>query len=109
MADMTVAPPRSPVRQGLYRLFEATPGLITWLMLLSPAWIRIVFGVNGAFFVAFGVLVFDCYWFLRSFLVIGGILTTYGRMKRDMAIDWWASCRELEVVPGTTGPLDYFH
>ena len=108
MAEM-VAQPRSPVQQGLYRLFEATPGLITWVMLLSPAWIPIVFGVNGAFFVAFGVLVFDCYWFLRSFLVISGILTTYRRMKRDMAIDWWARCRELEVAPGTTGPLDYYH
>ena len=85
MAEMVAR--SSPVRQGLYRLFEATPGLITWVMLLSPAWIPIVFGVNGAIFVAIGVLVFDCYWFLRSFLVIHGILTTYGRMKRDMAID----------------------
>src|ERR1700694_5954063 len=109
MAEITVAEPRSPVRQGLYRLFEATPGLITWVMLLSPAWIPIVFGINGAIFVALGALVFDCYWFLRSFLRIGGILTPYSRMKRDMAIAWWQRCRELEVPAGNTGPLDYFH
>src|SRR3981081_139239 len=108
MAEM-VARPRSPVQQGLYRLFEATPGLITWVMLLSPAWIPIAFGINGAIFVAIGVLIFDCYWFLRSFIVIACILTTSGRMKRDMAIDWWESCRELEVSDGTAGPLDYYH
>src|SRR3979490_935731 len=107
MADMTVAPPRSPVQQGLYRLFEATPGLITWVMLLSPAWIPLVFGVHGPILVAFRVLVFDCYWFLRSFLVISGILTTYGRMKRDMAVDWWQRCRELEVPSRSAGPLAY--
>ena len=84
---ITVAGTASPFRQGLYRLFEAAPGLITWVMLLSPAWIPLVFGVNGAIFVAIGVLIFDCYWFCRSFLVIAGILTTYRRMKRDMAID----------------------
>src|SRR5947209_6468202 len=99
--------PRSPVQQGLYRLFEATPGLITWVMLLSPAWIPILFGVNGAIFVAIGVLIFDCYWFCRSFLVISGILTTYGRMKRDMAIDWWSRCREVEGEGPL--PLDYYH
>ena len=104
-----VARPPSSVQQGLYRLFEATPGLITWVMLLSPAWIPIVFGVNGAIFVALGVLVFDCYWFLRSFLVISGILTTYGRMKRDMAVDWWERCRDLEVPTGLASPLDYYH
>src|ERR1700682_1590217 len=105
MAEM-VALPRSPIQQGLYRLCEASPALITWVMLLSPAWIPIVFGVNGAMFVAFGVLVFDCYWFLRSFIVIAGILTTYGRMKRDMAIDWWQRCRALEDAYGDAGHVD---
>ena len=108
MAEIAVQP-RSQVQQGLYRLFEATPGLITWVMLLSPAWIPLAFGLNGAMLVAYGVLVFDCYWFCRSFLVIAGILTTYGRMKRDMGIDWWQRCRELEAAADSTNPLDYHH
>jgi hypothetical protein len=106
---VSAAPSRTAFQQGLYRLFEAAPGVITWVMLLSPAWIPIVFGVNGAVFVAIGVLAFDCYWFCRSFLVISGILTTYGRMKRDMAVDWWGRCREAEAVDGLAHPLDYYH
>jgi hypothetical protein len=104
MAEI-VAKPQSQVGQGLYRLFEATPGLITWVMLLSPAWIPLVFGVNGAIVVAYGVLVFDCYWFARSFLVITGILTTYRRMRRDMAIDWWQRCREAAAAGSGLNPL----
>ncbi len=107
--QVAAAPPRSAVQQGLYRIFEATPGLITWVMLLSPFWIPLVFQVQGAFVVAIGVLIFDVYWFCRSFLVIGGILTTYRRMKRDMAVDWWQRCREQPAVPGGAGPLDYYH
>jgi len=99
---------RTPFRQGLYRLFEATPGLITWVMLLSPVWIPVLFQVQGAFVVAIGVLIFDVYWFCRSFLVITGILTTYRRMKRDMAIDWWQKCRELPAE-GWPDPLAYYH
>src|SRR5437588_447583 len=108
MAELA-AKPRSQVRQGLYRLFEAAPGVITWVMLLSPAWIPLVFGVNGAIVVAYGVLGFDCYWFVRSFLVIGGILTTYRRMKRNMGIDWWQRCREVEAAGADPNPLDYYH
>jgi hypothetical protein len=106
------APPApSALRQGLYRIFEAAPGLVTWTMLLSPFWIPLLFGVTGAFFVAIAVLVFDCYWFARSFMVITGIRTTYRRMQRDMATDWLARCRELVETraEGLPDPLEYYH
>src|SRR5258706_12845439 len=36
------------------RLFEAAPGLVTWILLLAPAWIPIIFPWPGAFVVAGG-------------------------------------------------------
>src|ERR687886_180791 len=74
------------------RFLEAVPGLITWTVLLSPAWIPLLWAVQGAFAVALGVLVFDVYWFLRSFFVIFCIHHTYFHLRRDMGIDWLARC-----------------
>ena len=90
------------------RLFEAAPGLATWILLLAPAWIPIVFGLSGALFVAVAVLIFDVYWLLRSVTVITGVLSTYRKMRRDMATDWLARCRADEGN-GDVHPLSYFH
>src|SRR5438067_3736068 len=76
------------------RLFEAAPGLVTWILLLAPAWIPIVFPWPGAFAVAAAVLVFDVYWLLRSITVVTGVYSTLNRMRRDMAVDWLARCAE---------------
>src|SRR5712692_11897052 len=70
------------------RLFEAAPGLVTWLLLLAPAWIPIIFPWPGAFVVAGGVLLFDVYWLLRSMTVVTGVYSTLSRMRRDMRKDW---------------------
>jgi hypothetical protein len=40
------------------RLFEAAPGLVTWILLLAPAWIPIVFQTPGALAVAGASLTF---------------------------------------------------
>src|SRR5437660_1471023 len=114
---MATAEP-SPMRQAGERLLEAAPGLITWTLLLAPAWIPLIFASTGALAVAVGVLIFDGYWFIRSFMVITGVWSTYLKMRRDMSIDWLARCREappegcpdpltlyqLSVIPTYTEP-----
>src|SRR6266436_5510868 len=75
------------------RLFEAAPGLVTWIMLLAPAWIPILFKTPGALLVASAVLVFDVYWLIRAVTVVTGVYSTVWRMRRDMAKDWLAACR----------------
>jgi hypothetical protein len=99
----------SAVRQAGDRLLEAAPGLITWVLLLAPAWIPAVFASDGAFAVAVAVLVFDVYWFVRSFTVVTGIWSTYFKMRRDMRVDWLARCREDELPAGCPDPLGYYH
>ncbi|HYW26502.1 MAG TPA: hypothetical protein VE953_20185 [Terriglobales bacterium] len=106
----TLAPAApSPMRQVGDRLLEVAPGLITWVLLLAPAWIPMLFASNGAMAVAVGVLLFDLYWFFRSFTVITGIWSTYLRMRRDMRTDWLARCRDETVPDGCPDPLSYYH
>jgi hypothetical protein len=95
-------------RQFGARLFEASPGLLTWILLLAPAWIPIVFHSAGALFVASGVLLFDAYWLLRAITIITGVYSTMLKMRRDMRIDWLARCRQ-DVLDGTFDPLQYLH
>ena len=104
---ITSSSPR-PLHQLADRLLEVAPGLVTWTLLLAPAWIPLLFASDGAIAVAIAVLVFDVYWFFRSFTVIVGIWSTYFKMRRDMGIDWLARCRE-PVPEGATEPLSYYH
>jgi len=96
------------VRQFGDRLFEAAPGLTTWILLLAPAWIPIVFHSSGALFVAGVVLVYDIYWLLRSITVVGGVYSTLHRMRGDMKKDWLALCVG-DRDQGGDDPLQYIH
>src|SRR2546427_1501098 len=103
-----VATAPSALRQAGDRLLEALPGLVTWTLLLAPAWIPLVFASTGAFAVAVAVLVFDIYWFFRSFMVIIGVWSTYLKMRRDMQVDWLERCREAPPE-GFPEPLSFYH
>jgi cellulose synthase/poly-beta-1,6-N-acetylglucosamine synthase-like glycosyltransferase len=102
-------PAPSAARQAGERLLEAAPGLVTWTLLLAPAWIPVLFASDGAFAVAVAVLVFDLYWLFRSLTVITGVWSTFRRMRRDMAIPWLDLCRKEARVEGRPHPLDYHH
>jgi hypothetical protein len=97
------------MRQTGDRLLEVAPGLVTWVLLLAPVWIPQLFAFNGAVAVAAVVLLFDVYWFFRSFMVITGIWSTYFKMRRDMRTDWLARCRDDALPDGCPDPLSYYH
>jgi hypothetical protein len=112
VATVPAERPASALNQALTqfgaRLFEAAPGLVTWILLLAPAWIPIIFQTPGALAVAGAVLVFDVYWLFRSITVVTGVYSTLWRMRRDMAKDWLAISR-LDQKEGKTDPLQYYH
>jgi cellulose synthase/poly-beta-1,6-N-acetylglucosamine synthase-like glycosyltransferase len=89
------------------RLLEVLPGLITWTMLLAPAWVTLLFASNGAFAVAVVILVFDLYWFFRSFYMVWQVWGTFRHMQRDMNTDWLARCRE-PTPDDCHDPLSYY-
>jgi cellulose synthase/poly-beta-1,6-N-acetylglucosamine synthase-like glycosyltransferase len=101
--------PRPQLHELGDRLLEAAPGLVTWTLLLAPAWIPIAFGSDGARLVAIGVLVFDVYWFFRSAFVITGVWRSFLNMRRDMRRPWLRLCEETPRVEGEPHPLDYYH
>src|SRR6202521_6285179 len=105
-----VSPPvwEQAMRQFGARLFEAAPGLVTWILLLAPAWIPIIFQSPGALVVALTVLLFDIYWLVRSVTVVTGVYSTLWRMRRDMAKNWLALAREQQTK-GAHDPLQYYH
>ena len=92
------------MRQFGARLFEAGPGLVTWVLLLAPAWIPIIFHSSGALFVAVVVLIFDTYWVVRAVSVVTGVYSTMLRMRRDMKKDWLAMCRQQPPAGGVDRP-----
>jgi hypothetical protein len=96
------------LRQFGARLFEAAPGLVTWILLLAPAWIPIIFQSPGALAVAAAVLLFDIYWLLRSVTVVTGVYSTLWRMRRDMAKNGLELAREQQKSGGID-PLQYYH
>jgi hypothetical protein len=85
------------------------PGLITWTLLLAPAWIPMLFASDGARAVALAVLVFDVYWFFRAFFVVAGMWSTYLRLRRDMRGDWLPRCRDDPLPAGCPAPLSFHH
>ena len=90
------------------RLFEAAPGLVTWILLLAPAWISIIFSTPGALAVAAAVLAFDIYWVFRAITLVTGVYGTMLHMRSDMRKDWLALCR-AEQSKGGHDPLRYYH
>ena len=97
------------LRQFGARFFEAAPGLFTWIMLLAPAWIPIVFHSTGALVVACTVFVFDIYWVLRAVQVVTGVYGSMLKLERDGAKDWLALCRQAQAEGGNVDPLQYLH
>ncbi|HEV1992292.1 MAG TPA: glycosyltransferase family 2 protein [Candidatus Dormibacteraeota bacterium] len=107
-ADPQASAVRLAFQQFGARLFEAAPGIVTWVLLLAPAWISIVFSTPGALAVAAAVLVFDIYWVGRAITLVTGVYSTMLRMRGDMRKDWLALCRE-EQKKGAHDPLQYYH
>jgi cellulose synthase/poly-beta-1,6-N-acetylglucosamine synthase-like glycosyltransferase len=112
--SVIAAPPPAPaweqaMRQFGARFFEAAPGLVTWIMLLAPAWIPIIFHTYGALVVALAVLVFDVYWVFRAVTVVVGVYSTLLRMRRDMKKDWLQLCRQQVAIAMGVDPLDFYH
>ena len=112
MAVVPADPQRSALRlasqQFGARLFEAAPGIVTWVLLLAPAWIPIIFSTPGALAIATAVLAFDIDWVLRAITLVTGVYSTMLRMRGDMRKDWLELCR-AEQLKGAHDPLEYYH
>ena len=73
------------------RAFEIIPGLLTWLVLLSPLWLGRVAPLAVAFFLTFLAL----FWVYRAFILLVGVLIGYRRYRKELKEDWLGKLSEV--------------
>lgn len=95
----------SLAERRLQRALEITPGVLTWIIILAP----VVASLFFAGYVATAIVVLDVYWFIRSFLVVRGIVRTYRQMRQTMAVNWWQRCLDLPSRPDRPDPKAIIH
>lgn len=79
-----IAVPRNPHEVRLKRMYEILPGALTWTALLFP----IIASPYIPAVVAIIVLIFDFYWFMRSFYFSVNIVRAYFQIRHDEHTDW---------------------
>jgi len=93
------------------RLFEITPGVITWAVLLSPIWLGRIAPLAVAFFITFLVV----YWVYRAVIHLIGVAVGYRRYQNELKIDWskksldlwgYGRLKHLIVIPSVNEPYE---
>ena len=76
------------------RLLEILPGLFTWLLLLSPIWLGLLYPSAMVYLITF----LSVYWFFLAFKHTLGIAIGYNRYQKELGIDWAKECEKLDFV-----------
>ncbi len=84
-------------QKWFYRLWEIIPGLTSWVVLVSPILLSLVWPVAVAYF----IIAFDLFWLLKSFRMSLGLVEGYSLLKKSEKIDWRARLAELEDIEST--------
>ncbi len=74
-----------------YRFFEIVPGLVTWLVLLSP----IILSAFVPEWAAYFIIAFDLMWLLKSVRMSTSLVRGYNKLHRARKIDWGARVEQL--------------
>lgn len=96
----------------IQRIFEILPGLLTWIVILSPIWLGIIYPRAVVYFLTFLTL----YWSYLAVMNTVGLVIGYPKYKKEMEEDWLKRCRELdfnqlpdhETLPKTLEDLKHF-
>ncbi|MDP2856280.1 MAG: glycosyltransferase family 2 protein [bacterium] len=74
-----------------FRFLEIMPGLLSWLTLL----LVIFLSWQKPVWVAFFIIVFDLYWFLKTIFLSFHQQSAFKKMKRNLKIDWIEKLEQL--------------
>ncbi len=77
------------------RFLEIIPGLTAWSILILP----FVFAPFTPAAVAYFILAFNLYWFLKAINIMRHMIRGFGRMWRSMKIDWLERCKAVSTDP----------
>ena len=95
----------TPGQRRVQRALEIAPGALTWTILILPVIASLIF----APYIAYAIFAIDIYWLIRTAVVVVGIRSTYGKMQRAMATDWWQQCQSLQPPDGAPEPEKIVH
>lgn len=84
-------------QKWFYRLWEIIPGLTSWVVLISPILLSLVWPVAVAYF----IIAFDLFWLLKSFRMSLGLVEGYNLLKKSEKINWRSRLAELEDIEST--------
>ena len=73
------------------RALEMLPGTVTWSLLTFPIWGAVLLPDKLAYF----LLVFNIYWFYKSFTMAICAVAGYRQLRRDQARDWLGEARQM--------------
>lgn len=68
------------------RIFEIIPGLSVWIVIIFP----FAFAYSFPLVVAYFILIFNLYWFLKAFNIARHLINGLYHMKYNMRTDWYA-------------------
>lgn len=81
----------SPEEKKIYRRLEYIPGALVWITLASAVILSFVKPLWAVMF----IIAFDLYWFLRIFYLLTYLFVSYGRLRKNIKIDWMNRLREI--------------
>lgn len=88
--------------QLIQRLLEVVPGLVSWVLILSP----LVLSLRWPEVVAWFVLSFDFYWLYKAIVLTTSVCVTFVRIRRTVAADWRTRAFALADPAARLGEID---
>ena len=73
------------------RMLEIGPGFLTYATFILP----VVFAIYQPFVIAYFIIGFDLYWFLKSSRMSFSLVGGYRRFRQAMRIDWTSRLERL--------------
>lgn len=76
------------------RTLELFPGLVSWLLILSPVWGSLFMPAVMAYFILF----FDVYWFYKSFSLVVTAYIASRKIQAAEKIDWYKEAKKFSEI-----------
>ena len=78
----------------LWRFFEVVLGVLTWLVVLSPVWLGLIYPQAMVYFLTLLTL----YWSYLAIMNTVGLMVGYPKYKKEISIDWYEECKKLNFA-----------
>ncbi len=78
----------------IHRLLEMTPGVLTWLFMLSPLWLGLIAPQVVVWLLTF----LSLYWAYLGAKFTIGLMVGYKKYRKELAVDWLEECKKLDFA-----------